>query len=107
MNRTWNPATGAEPWLNNTREGIDGAFFAPFKTIDYSYALAPEIPTIDNCDNYEIRYYDPYTLEEVGTATDGIVWGNSIVLKNFPALTMERPYVLFKILRTGNCLGRK
>lgn len=31
--------------------------------------------------------------------------GNGIKLKDFPTLTIQLPYVLFKILRNGNCIS--
>ncbi|MEN9640779.1 MAG: hypothetical protein RLZZ262_2648 [Bacteroidota bacterium] len=116
MNRTWNPATTTPPgldadmkksfitkWEPKFKDGIDGISFMPFIEIPYRYSTAPTIESMGKCNSYVITYYDPYTLQIIHRADDDVILGSGVRLKNFPALTAQRPYVLFTIVRNGNC----
>jgi hypothetical protein len=125
MNRCWNPASVAytdylsefdlevdtseyNKWLYEIAAGIDGVHFADssgFIEIASNNNNPPKIPITDNCDSYSIQYFNPYTLAEISTSDDDVILGNGIKLKDFPTLTIQLPYVLFKILRNGNCIS--
>ena len=48
---------------------------------------------------YTIEYFDPITLEKIGSEKVN-AGGGKLELANYPALTMERPFVFFKVSRT-------
>jgi hypothetical protein len=117
MNRTWNPANQAPQWLDpqikksfindwepQFNKGLDGVSMMPFVEIPYRFSTAPTIQKMGKCNSFVITYYDPKTLEIIQRADDDVILGNGVRLKNFPALTAERPYVLFTIVRNGNCI---
>lgn len=117
MNRTWNPANSPPQWLDSDLKksfindwkpqfanGLDGVAMIPFVEIPYRFSTAPTIEKMGKCNSFIITYYDPYTLQIIQRADDDVILGSGVRLKNFPALTSERPYVLFTIVRNGNCL---
>jgi hypothetical protein len=122
MNRTWNTYTATanlntpflwnernSTWLNDLHQAYSGLNpdvnkrFTTFVDLPYSSNDAPKLKAMGFCNSYVIAYYDPHTLQMISIAEDdGDVTGK-LKLKHFPTLNAERPYVLFKIVKTGIC----
>ncbi|MFM9984429.1 MAG: T9SS type A sorting domain-containing protein [Flavobacteriales bacterium] len=119
MNRSWNLATtttlpsrfplgssGAE----NYGEAValwdnQNVQLAPFNELSTNEGPAIKLKNMGGCNKFEIKYFDPYTLAEISTAEDNTsTGGNTMKLKDFPALTFERPYILFTVTRIGDCV---
>jgi hypothetical protein len=119
MNRTWNPATAppkeltidqqksfTDVWSPRFKDGVDQVSFMPFVDIPYKYSIAPTIADMGVCNSFEITYYNPYTLQIIQRSDDDVILGKGVRLKEFPDLTNEVPYVLFTVIRNGNCLEK-
>jgi hypothetical protein len=119
MNRTWNPAnlpvkefhaldskSILTQWESKFKDGVDGISFMPLINIPYRYSIAPTIANMGQCNSYEITYYDPYTLQIIQRSDDDVILGKGVRLKEFPDLNKTRPYVLFTVVRNGNCITK-
>ena len=118
MNRTWNPVSTLQPdntWdsgetndyiqLHSEYVNANGQSCASFVTLPFIYPDAPKLTNMGNCNHFNITYYDPHTLAVIHTASESTgLLSNKLVLNEFPVLTLQRPYVLFKAVRDGNCI---
>jgi tetratricopeptide (TPR) repeat protein len=123
MNRTWNTYTTTTanleiPYFWNQENltmlnelyvkylGVqldEGKKFTTFVNLTYDSDDAPQLKSMGFCNSYVIVYYDPYTLQIISISQDdGDIMGK-LKLKHFPTLSAVRPYVLFKIVKTGIC----
>jgi hypothetical protein len=93
-------------WESKFKDGVDGISFMPLINIPYRYSIAPTIANMGQCNSYEITYYDPYTLQIIQRSDDDVILGKGVRLKEFPDLNKTRPYVLFTVVRNGNCITK-
>lgn len=99
MNRSWNWFTIGEGGICDTQpdESVIPSFMNTF------VAAGPndepvKIGSMELLRKYTIEYFDPKTLEKIGTETISS-GGGKLELVNYPTLTMERPFVYFKVSR--------
>ncbi len=124
MNRLWNPATTVSTadtiiWGNVPHEGplfaMDslrlvyhgneneaGLKFTHFYNLNYPVDFAPPIKEMGLLNGFSITYFNPYTLEVIGTSNDNSDILGNVKLNGLPALTMSLPYVIFKIVHNSS-----
>jgi hypothetical protein len=99
MNRSWNWYTISEGAVCDVMpdESIIPSFMNSF--VEANAATEPiKVSSMQLLRKYTIEYFDPITLEKIGTEKVN-AGGGKLELANYPPLTMERPFVFFKVSR--------
>jgi hypothetical protein len=99
MNRSWNWYTISEGGECDKKpdESVIPTFMDPFVAVGATEEPV-KISSMELLRKYTIEYFDPITMEKIGTetVTSG---GGKVELVNYPVLTMERPFIYFKVSR--------